>query len=145
QHVTDPAKVVSEMARVVRSGGRIAILEPDWDTIVVAGGDLGVSRALRRYQCDVAIAHGTVRRELRRLLVEAGCIDARAGQGSLTFGSFELAGRVMSVRLSLDGAVTQGWLGRAEAEAWWATQQALDREGKFLAAMSGVAASATVA
>ena len=145
QHVRDPAKVVQEMARVVRRGGRIAALEPDWDSIAIAGVDLEVARALTRYKADVAIAHGTIGRELRRLLVEAGCGEVMAEQGSLTFGTLEFAERVMSLRASLDGAVGKGWVQRTQADSWWQALEQLDRDGKFFVAMSGVIATATVA
>jgi ubiquinone/menaquinone biosynthesis C-methylase UbiE len=45
QHLPDPAQALAELARVLRRGGRLAALEPDWHTTVVAGGPLEVLRA----------------------------------------------------------------------------------------------------
>jgi SAM-dependent methyltransferase len=39
QHVADPAGVIAEMARVVRPGGRVVAVEPDWDTLVISSAD----------------------------------------------------------------------------------------------------------
>jgi SAM-dependent methyltransferase len=39
QHVDDPALVVSEMARVTRAGGRVAVTEPDWGLLFIAASD----------------------------------------------------------------------------------------------------------
>jgi SAM-dependent methyltransferase len=36
QHVADPARVVGEIARLVRPGGRVALSEPDWSTFAVS-------------------------------------------------------------------------------------------------------------
>ncbi|MFF2078832.1 methyltransferase domain-containing protein [Kitasatospora sp. NPDC058162] len=35
QHLTDPAKAIAEMARVVRPGGRVALLDTDWATFLL--------------------------------------------------------------------------------------------------------------
>lgn len=145
QHLDDPATALREMARVVRPGGRLAVLEPDWESIALGGVDREVARAVVRYKSDVAIAHGTVGRDVRRLLVEAGCIEVIAQQGSLTFGSLAFAERVMSLKPSLDGAVRQGWVDADKAQSWWNDLRERDRAGTFFAAMSGVVASATVA
>jgi SAM-dependent methyltransferase len=144
QHLPDPEKAVREMARVVRPGGRLAVLEPDWTSISVGGVDLDVTRAIVRCKSDALLAHGAIGREIRRLLVEAGCTDVLAEQGSLTFGSFALADRVLSLRQATDGARERGWITPAQADTWWQRLETLDSEGKFFAALSGVMAAATV-
>jgi ubiquinone/menaquinone biosynthesis C-methylase UbiE/GNAT superfamily N-acetyltransferase len=45
-HVTDPAGVIAQMARVVRPGGRVVAVEPDWDTLVISSGDRQTTRAV---------------------------------------------------------------------------------------------------
>jgi ubiquinone/menaquinone biosynthesis C-methylase UbiE len=144
QHLSDPTRAVREMARVVRPGGRLAVLEPDWPSISVGGVDLDVTRAVVRYKSDVSLAHGAIGREVRRLLVEAGCRDVFVEQGSLTFGSLPIAERVLSLRRSLDGARDQGWITSAQAGTWWSGLETLDRDGKFYCALSGVMGAGTV-
>jgi ubiquinone/menaquinone biosynthesis C-methylase UbiE len=48
QHTDNPSAVVREMFRVVCAGGRVVALEPDWDTLVLTGGDLATHRAIAR-------------------------------------------------------------------------------------------------
>ena len=39
QHVDNPAAVLKEMLRVVRPGGRIAVTEPDWGSLIIDTSD----------------------------------------------------------------------------------------------------------
>lgn len=145
QHLADPALAVREMARVVRPGGRIAAIEPDWETLAVAGGDNAVSRAVVRHKADVSITHARIGREVRGLLVDAGCRNVMAEMGAVTFGGLALANQVLALRQNLDGAVAQGWVGAADGAAWWSALEARDRSGSFVASMCGMIAGATVA
>jgi len=144
QHLNDPALAVREMARVVRPGGRIAAIEPDWHTVTVAGVDNDVTRSVVRYKADINVTHGTIGRELRRLLVEAGCGEVTAEQGSITFGQLAATDFVLGLRRSLAGAVSERWITAKQAAVWWAGLEEQDNGGKFFAAMSGIIAGATV-
>lgn len=39
QHLSDPDRVVAEVTRVLKRGGRAVTLDPDWETLVIAGSD----------------------------------------------------------------------------------------------------------
>lgn len=43
QHIEDPGKVISEMARVLKPGGRMVCAEPDWFTFVIDSDDLATT------------------------------------------------------------------------------------------------------
>ena len=144
QHLNDPSQAVREMARVVRSGGRIAVIEPDWEMITVAGVPLPTTRAMVRYKVDVAIAHGTIGREVRHLLIQAGCRDVTVEMGVIAFETLDMAERVMSLQASLKGACDKGWISTADATSWWNRLEALDQSGTFFASMCGIIAGATV-
>jgi ubiquinone/menaquinone biosynthesis C-methylase UbiE len=144
QHLNDPGQAVREMARVVRPGGRMSAIEPDWQTMTVAGVDNEVTRAVVRYKVDINITHGTIGRELRRLMVEAGCIEVTAEQGSITFERLAPTDFVLGLRRNLAGAVSQRWVTGRQAADWWAGLEEQDSGGKFFAAMSGIIAGATV-
>lgn len=145
EHLADPQRAVREMVRVVRPGGRLSAIEPDWETVSVSGVDLGVTRAVVRHKVDVSLANGTIGRELRRLLVEAGCRDVSVEHGSLTFDKLAVADMVMSLRKNLDGAREKGWVTPDQADSWWTGLEAQDRAGTFFGAMCGVLAAGTVA
>jgi ubiquinone/menaquinone biosynthesis C-methylase UbiE len=72
-HVADPARVVGEMARVVRPGGRVMAVEPDWATLLV-----DIEPEASRAVIDAATAqlrHPWIGRGLYRLLTSAGIED----------------------------------------------------------------------
>ncbi|MBV8406835.1 MAG: methyltransferase domain-containing protein [Alphaproteobacteria bacterium] len=144
QHLDDPARAVREMVRVVRPGGRIVALEPDWDTVMVAGADLAATRAVVRHKADCAVAHGTIGRELRGLLIETGCRDVAVELCALTFDGLALADRAMGLADSFAGARRAGSVSADRAAAWWQALEANERAGTFFAAMCGVIACATV-
>ncbi|MDP1644471.1 MAG: methyltransferase domain-containing protein [Thiobacillus sp.] len=71
-HVTEPAMVLSEMARVVRPGGTVVIFDGDYASLTYAFPDHGFG-----HQMDVALASATfnnprIMRDLPRLLPELG-------------------------------------------------------------------------
>jgi SAM-dependent methyltransferase len=71
-HVTEPATVLGEMARVVRPGGTVVIFDGDYASLTYAFPDHGFG-----HQMDVALASATfnnprIMRDLPRLLPEFG-------------------------------------------------------------------------
>jgi SAM-dependent methyltransferase len=77
QHVEVPQSVLAEMARVTRCGGKVAIAEPDQESLVLAVPGVVDSRcdemkALRR---DVGYRHGRLARHLPEMLRRLGFED----------------------------------------------------------------------
>ena len=71
-HVTEPAMVLNEMARVVRPGGTVVIFDGDYASLTYGFPDHGFG-----HQMDVALASATfnnprIMRDLPRLLPEFG-------------------------------------------------------------------------
>jgi ubiquinone/menaquinone biosynthesis C-methylase UbiE len=71
QHVDNPTAVVTEMARVLRPGGRIALIDTDWATALVHPADPDVLRRMVEYLHATA-ANPFSGRQLRGLLADAG-------------------------------------------------------------------------
>lgn len=71
QHVDDPAAVVGEMTRVLRSGGRIALIDTDWATAIIHPADPGVLQRMVDFFLSGS-ANPYSGRQLRGLLAGAG-------------------------------------------------------------------------
>lgn len=70
QHVTDPEQVVSEVVRVVRPGGFVAIFEPDHHTLRVESDLVPDGMPLGRF---LTVRHPTIGTQAAELLRSRGC------------------------------------------------------------------------
>jgi SAM-dependent methyltransferase len=86
QHVAEPDAAITELARVTKPGGRVCLVDTDWESLAVDGlpGDLvaGVAEALRARD---ELHHRDMGRTLRRRAVRAGLRDVRAEPVPLAF------------------------------------------------------------
>jgi len=82
QHLKDPDRAVAELTRVLRPGGRMCLIDTDFESLAVDGSPPGFNDAVRAMNALVgtrrspeAIASGRI---LRRRMVQAGLTDVRA-------------------------------------------------------------------
>ncbi|MEV7625089.1 methyltransferase domain-containing protein [Actinoplanes sp. NPDC089786] len=82
QHLTDPDRAVAEMTRVLRPGGRLCLIDTDFESLLVDGSPAGFSdvvreaiKAVSALRAAEAMSSG---RTLRRRMVRAGLTDLRA-------------------------------------------------------------------
>src|SRR6185369_12678209 len=73
-YVDDPRAVLSEMARVTKSGGRVVNFEPDWQTMIVDHPNRTLTRRITDYWCD-SLPNAWMGRQLSRLQKDVGLID----------------------------------------------------------------------
>jgi len=115
QHVEDPAGAVREMARVLRPGGRIVLIDTDWQTAIVHPADPDVLRRMVDGFLSEA-ANPYSGRQLRGQLVDAGL--EITGESAATWLEPQSGARqgflsMMHVRSRQSGVITA-----AEAEAF---------------------------
>ncbi|MCD2185624.1 methyltransferase domain-containing protein [Actinomycetospora soli] len=131
-YVDDAADVVAEIARVRRAGGRVALFELDYASMVL-GGDAKTAEAVLEVVC------GTVRcdrmgRTLGRLLTEAGVLVVDQTPYALAIPPPVWAS---AVRAPVEEAVADGRLDGERVADWFAE---LEAPGAYPGSVTGVLA-----
>jgi ubiquinone/menaquinone biosynthesis C-methylase UbiE len=133
-HVADPAAVLSELARVVRPGGRLVVMDWDFDTVAIDHPDRELTRRLLHWRCDHYGGNNWSGRQLWRLMAAAGLSNlravpivsvARGEQDSLTLSLLRAA------QVARDG----GGITPGEHDAWVAALRSALSAGIFSASI----------
>jgi SAM-dependent methyltransferase len=117
-HVESPAAVLTEVLRVLRPGGLLALAEPDWDTLAVDHPALEISRAFTAFVAQRINRNHAVGRQLARLAVGAGFTVLAARNAALVLNDFEAADAVLGLTRNTRRAVEAGYLSAHAAEVW---------------------------
>lgn len=141
EQLPDPEALLLEGSRVLRSRGRSVWSHPDYDSVVISGGDVDLTRRIVHLFADLADptmdhADGQMGRKLPGLIRRSPLVPVTVTSNVLI--STELAGparfRVDATVAALDAAARAGRvdLTSEELAAWMATLEAADRNGEFL-------------
>jgi SAM-dependent methyltransferase len=134
-HVADPIRVVREMARVVKPGGRVVLMDWDFETVAVTHSDRELTRRLLHWRCDHHGGDNWSGRHLLGYALAAGLHDptvipvatvARDETAALTGSLFRAAA------VARDG----GGITPAEHDAWTGELRRQLAAGRFLASIT---------
>jgi SAM-dependent methyltransferase len=126
-HVPDPEKAVSEMARVLLRGGRMAVLDFDWESQFCDSPYKETTRRIALSFCD-SMRNGWIGRRLPRMFREAGMTDV-----AVSFRTILITYDFLQLLLGghIAGAVSTGMLSENEADLWWTHLARANSEGTF--------------
>jgi ubiquinone/menaquinone biosynthesis C-methylase UbiE len=139
-YVPDRLKAVSEMIRVTKPGGRIAITDVDIDCMVIAGKNRALTRRMTSLVAE-SFPHPTSGRELPALMRTAGLQDVTV-EYMVTSSPHDFC--VFTTQGTLRAAAEAGKISMAEIEEWYTELAELEAAGEFLQLWIFVIAGGTV-
>ena len=133
-HVVDPDPIVHEMARVVRTGGRVVLADWDFETATVDHPDRELTRRILNWRTDYHGANNWSGRQLQRLEREAGLKDVQIHPLVVT-ASDERPALTQSLWRAAEVARDGGAITEAEHEAWVSDLKERISSGRFFASL----------
>ena len=131
-HTPAPEVAVSEMARVLKLGGRVALSEPDHGSHVVSTGELDVFDRLKRHR-HTRFRHPLVGRNLATLATDAGLTVVKTWVTPIMHTSLAAARAAGGpFDRALEDAVADGAISASECDAYVGSLEAADARGAFL-------------
>ncbi|MEU8868816.1 methyltransferase domain-containing protein [Streptomyces umbrinus] len=131
-HVAEPASVLAQLHLATRQGARVALAEPDWDTLAVDAEDLDTSRAFTRYTTSEVVRHATIGRSLARHAEQTGFVVETVRATTPVFLDFQDADRTLGLGRNMQQAIQDGHIDEARGRRWFASLS----EGPFFASFT---------
>jgi len=133
-HVANPDVVVREMTRVVRSGGRVVVMDWDFDSVIVDHPERELTRRLLHWRNDHRGGDNWSGRQLWRRMVSAG-LQSLTVQPVVTVVHNESDGLTQSLWRAAQVSRDGGAITSNEHDAWVGELKERIRGGTFFASI----------
>ena len=141
QHLACPAAAMGELVRITRPGGRIVVVDTDWDLHAIHGADRALTATIVESWAGNA-ANGLVGRELPALFADAGLRDRTVLAESVT-STDPLRPASAPFTTMAAAAIRAGAVSPSDARTWLDQLAGAGRRGHFLWAVTMFAVAGT--
>ncbi|HEV8718134.1 MAG TPA: methyltransferase domain-containing protein [Candidatus Binatia bacterium] len=135
-HVENPRQTLAEMIRITRPGGRIVVLDPDFETLIIDAANRSLTRKILNFCCDRIVRNGWIGRQRPRLFREAQLTDISIFADSWIQTNYTVFMQSLRFREFTDRAQEAGVVSATEAASWLEELEQASQEGRFFAAMT---------
>ncbi len=130
-YVPEIARAIREAARVLRNGGRLVILESDWDMCVWASGDPALTRRVINARGQVQFAHAHLPRELHGFIRTAGMALSDAQSFSIIETRYDPDSFSVGIIASIRNAALEHGVSAEEVARWEEDLRSRTSEGQW--------------
>ncbi|HEY3064888.1 MAG TPA: methyltransferase domain-containing protein [Methylomirabilota bacterium] len=132
QHLARPDRALDELVRVLKPGGTLVVVDPDYGTQVMEFPDQRLARQVLDFRAHHALRHGTLGHQMTGRFVEAGLEHASVDAKTLIVRDPLSLDGVMGLRSWARAALAQGIMNRDEVNRWETLYDETVAQGKFL-------------
>ena len=134
-HVSNPDQVLGEMARVVKPGGRIVVMDWDYETVTVDHPDRELSRRILNWRTDHHGEENWSGRTLWRRMCTTGLHDISVHPYTAV-ANHESDSLTQSLFRAAKSACDEGVISSIQQDAWMLELQERIRSGVFFASIT---------
>ncbi|MFJ3856163.1 methyltransferase domain-containing protein [Streptomyces sp. NPDC090085] len=131
QHVVDPGRVLDEMLRTVRPGGRVVLADPDYGTQALDIADGELARQVLDYRADRLLRNGRLAHQHPGMLAARGVQDIDVHALALVVRDPHAVDNVMGLRTWAHHAAEHGVLTVRDADRFVDLFDQAVRSGRF--------------
>lgn len=140
-HMPEPVVVLTEMVRLTRPGGRVVVIDVDYDHLIIDLPDVELTRRVLHAMGD-SMASGHIGRQLPRLFRTVGLTDIHCDSEMIVFPPDLVAPFIGG---SLAAALSTGRLDPADGDAFGKSIEVAQADGELFAAFLSFIVSGTKA
>ncbi|HMP90100.1 MAG TPA: methyltransferase domain-containing protein [Kiritimatiellia bacterium] len=138
QHLDDLPSAIIECKRVAKPGAWITILDVDWASLLIDSSDPFLTHNILHYEYSCQ-KNGSAGTRLYGLLKQAGLQGVEAYAETACVTEWPIASMIWGLEVFAMNAVEAGIITKADALGWVSDLEKRDREGRFFAAITGIA------